>query len=218
MNDGACRVSAIEERAHLVSPVVRIAVCDLRPDAFAIVNVFALAVFEFSDLAKTILLLHLDHRGEVAVVFAVSVDLAVLFNSLAELDCLLHIGAGKDLGENVKSALHATNGKGSVLVCKICKNDSVHIVIQEILEVFIKSAFIIAFFKHILHVFANVGVHIADRNDVCKLAVCDTPVDHRFSAIPTKNAYSDLIHDDSPPELINGICKEWEECPCCNLR
>ena len=70
--------------------------------------------------------------------------------------------------------------------------------IKKIIELFVKSAFVIALFKHSANVLTNVGIHIADGNDVRKLAVGDAPVDHRLSAITAEYAYSDLAHSESP--------------------
>ena len=158
---------------------------DAVPDRLGVVEVFALAVFEFAYLALAVKLFHLVGSGHVAVVFAESVDEPRFFNRLYKLDSFFHILAGNNLGEDVLSCLKATDGEGRVLVCVVCENYRIHIVLYKFIKACVVGNIVAA---DLLLLFKSGNVFVADGNELCvvrNLAV----VYHTRAAICTEHAY-----------------------------
>ena len=171
--------------------MVALAVCDVRPDGSTVVNVFALGIFKLADLALVIKLFHFIGHRHIAIVFAVSIDLARLLDRLDELDRLLHRLNGEHLGIHVLSCLHSTDSEGRVLRRVVCEDDRVHIVVYKLVKIVVKCDVIALTALFLLG--EHIGVIVADGNDlgvVRDLAI----VYHSGAAVTAHNTDLDFCH------------------------
>ena len=172
-------------------------------------DVFALGVLEFADLALPVKPPHFVGGGHIAVVFAVGVNLP---GALHRFHQLHRLGGSLDrqhLRKDVLARLHGPDGEGRVLVGVVGQHHSVHVVLNKGIEiVVIGDAAVVV--QRLLTGDA-LFPFVADGDDlgmVCLLAV----VDHAAAASHAHDTDADLFHRlfllcprDDLPRLVSAL-------------
>ena len=185
------RMRAVERRVHVVAPVILLAVSDARPDRLAVVDVFSLAVFKLADFSLSVQAAHLIRRGHVAVVLAVCVNHAGLFDRLDQLNRLFHGLHGQHFGKDVLARLHRPDRKRGVFVGVIGQHDGVHVVLDKVFKVCIVRD--IRIVQGSLLAFEAFDPFVADCHHL-RIIRLFTVIDHAGAAVCAHHADSDFLH------------------------
>ena len=129
------RVRAVKKRAHVVSPVVRIAVGDIGPDRFAVMEIFAFAVLKFAERARFIKPLHLARGMHITIVFRVRINFPALLDRFEKGDRFRHILNGEYFTEYVFARVKALYRERRVFVRVVRKHDRVQIASKDLKDV-----------------------------------------------------------------------------------
>ena len=154
-------------------------------------DVFPFAVFEFANFPGLIQPPHFPGAGHVAIVFAVSVDLAGTFHRFHQVYRLLHGLAGEHFAEDMQALFQAANGKGRVLVGIIGQYHRVHGVLDEGIKIVIPGDGRIV--QLILLALQRLGIFVADGHYPGPAGLF-TVIDHAGAAIGAQNADANLFH------------------------
>ena len=134
MDEWPYRVGAVIKRAHRVAPMLRVGEGIEVPAALAVVHILALAVFEAAEHTVPVERSHLFRSGHIGVVFGIGIDFPRSFNRFDELHGLFHRLDGQNLAEDIFAGLQAFYRIRGVLVCVVCENNAVRIMLQKFVE------------------------------------------------------------------------------------
>ena len=188
-HDGAKGMRAVECRAKVVAPVRRVAVGNIHPARGAVVDVFAFRISDVADGTLLVLAPHFKGQIHVAVIFRVGVDKTRFLNGLDQFHRLRHRLARKHLAHDVLSRFQTPDGIRRVLRCVIGKDDRVHVVGKEVLEVVehldgksrLLRAFLCTVQKRLI---------LVTDSDQLRLRMMQKHLDHRISACAAEDTDS----------------------------
>ena len=201
--NGTDGVRAVEYGGHVVAPVIALTVCNAGPNGGAVVQILALSLHQLTDIALLVANHHLKGGVEVAVVLGVGVNLTGLFYSLDQFNRFLHGSAGQALAHYVTAALQNTNGIGSVLVCVVCQNNRIHIVLDEFVEILIQSNLQTLGLCHLAGSVQRRTILIADSNQFClSVSTGQNLTDHGLTTAGTKHTNLNFSHCENLLKII----------------
>ncbi len=176
--------------------MVWVAVSDCVPARLAIVQVLALAVFEFAERTAFIQSAHFARSNHVAVVFRVVVNFARLFHRFDERDGFGEILHGHNLAQNVLAVFQTFYGIGRVLVGIVCEHYRVHVRFEQILEIFvIRNGLVVQFLFHFLQRVFSFVAYRRELNSRVVFAIFY----HCAAAVNAQHSYfNGLFHGFSP--------------------
>jgi len=112
-----------------ITPVIPLPAGDIRPDGFAVMDIFSLGMQKLANFTGVIKLLHFHGSLEIAVILGECVYLAAFFHSFNQFHRLGQVLAGNYLAGYIPSGVECPHGVRGVLVGVICQDDGVKIVL-----------------------------------------------------------------------------------------